>query len=319
MPLNIVKNADEFSPHIAVCSMTINDGAANKRNATVLRKSKSDKEIALLKMLKAEPSVLEKASVSNTQKLLEAALKDKFANAETYTWIYLEDFDPETSLAIFEMDTKKYVIGYEVTSQGLIELSEEMEEVIKHNVYTTASENELILKGNIADEKQENSEIQSEANENEEVLSSDNPEEKQEEGIMSDPKDVQPVEFTKAQQDQISKLLKAERLAVKQEMEAAELLKSTTESLSNLEGIVAAEDVEVLAKGLLKDTEFMSVVLKSFVAAKEAISAKDAEVAQIKKEFGEAEQTAEQAEPVITKGSTHDQLAAQMAKLKAKA
>lgn len=319
MPLNIVKNADEFSPHIAVCSMTINDGAANKRNATVLRKSKSDKEIALLKMLKAEPSVLEKASVSNTQKLLEAALKDKFANAETYTWIYLEDFDPETSLAIFEMDTKKYVIGYEVTSQGLIELSEEMEEVIKHNVYTTASENELILKGNIADEKQENSEIQSEANENEEVLSSDNPEEKQEEGIMSDPKDVQPVEFTKAQQDQISELLKAERLAVKQEMEAAELLKSTTESLSNLEGIVAAEDVEVLAKGLLKDTEFMSVVLKSFVAAKEAISAKDAEVAQIKKEFGEAEQTAEQAEPVITKGSTHDQLAAQMAKLKAKA
>lgn len=319
MPLNIVKNADEFSPHIAVCSMTINDGAANKRNATVLRKSKSDKEIALLKMLKAEPSVLEKASVSNTQKLLEAALKDKFANAETYTWIYLEDFDPETSLAIFEMDTKKYVIGYEVTSQGLIELSEEMEEVIKHNVYTTASENELILKGNIADEKQENSEIQSEANENEEVLSSDNPEEKQEEGIMSDPKDVQPVEFTKAQQDQISELLKAERLAVKQEIEAAELLKSTTESLSNLEGIVAAEDVEVLAKGLLKDTEFMSVVLKSFVAAKEAISAKDAEVAQIKKEFGEAEQTAEQAEPVITKGSTHDQLAAQMAKLKAKA
>lgn len=319
MPLNIVKNADEFSPHIAVCSMTINDGAANKRNATVLRKSKSDKEIALLKMLKAEPSVLEKASVSNTQKLLEAALKDKFANAETYTWIYLEDFDPETSLAIFEMDTKKYVIGYEVTSQGLIELSEEMEEVIKHNVYTTASENELILKGNIADEKQENSEIQSEANENEEVLSSDNPEEKQEEGIMSDPKDVQPVEFTKAQQDQISALLKAERLAVKQEMEAAALLKSTTESLSNLEGIVAAEDVEVLAKGLLKDKEFMSVVLKSFVAAKEAISAKDAEVAQIKKEFGEAEQTAEQAEPVITKGSTHDQLAAQMAKLKAKA
>lgn len=319
MPLNIVKNADEFSPHIAVCSMTINDGAANKRNATVLRKSKSDKEIALLKMLKAEPSVLEKASVSNTQKLLEAALKDKFANAETYTWIYLEDFDPETSLAIFEMDTKKYVIGYEVTSQGLIELSEEMEEVIKHNVYTTASENELILKGNIADEKQENSEIQSEANENEEVLSSDNPEEKQEEGIMSDPKDVQPVEFTKAQQDQISELLKAERLAVKQEIEAAALLKSTTESLSNLEGIVAAEDVEVLAKGLLKDTEFMSVVLKSFVAAKEAISAKDAEVAQIKKEFGEAEQTAEQAEPVITKGSTQDQLAAQMAKLKAKA
>lgn len=319
MPLNIVKNADEFSPHIAVCSMTINDGAANKRNATVLRKSKSDKEIALLKMLKAEPSVLEKASVSNTQKLLEAALKDKFANAETYTWIYLEDFDPETSLAIFEMDTKKYVIGYEVTSQGLIELSEEMEEVIKHNVYTTASENELILKGNIADEKQENSEIQSEANENEEVLSSDNPEEKQEEGIMSDPKDVQPVEFTKAQQDQISELLKAERLAVKQEIEAAELLKSTTESLSNLEGIVAAEDVEVLAKGLLKDTEFMSVVLKSFVAAKEAISAKDAEVAQIKKEFGEAAQTAEQAEPVITKGSTQDQLAAQMAKLKAQA
>lgn len=322
MPLNIVKNADEFSPHIAVCSMTINDGAANKRNATVLRKSKSDKEIALLKMLKAEPSVLEKASVSNTKKLLEAALKDKFANAETYTWIYLEDFDPETNLAIFEMfemDTKKYVIGYEVTSQGLIELSEEMEEVIKHNVYTTASENELILKGNIADEKQENSEIKSEANENEEVLSSDNPEEKQEEGIMSDPKDVQPVEFTKAQQDQISELLKAERLAVKQEIEAAELLKSTTESLSNLEGIVDAEDVEVLAKGLLKDTEFMSVVLKSFVAAKEAISAKDAEVAQIKKEFGEAEQTAEQAEPVITKGSTHDQLAAQMAKLKAKA
>lgn len=318
MPLNIVKEVSEFAPHIAVCSMTINDGAANKRNVSVIQKSKSEKEIMLLKMLQAEPSVLEKASVTNDRNMIQAVLKDKFASAETYTYVWLRDFDPEEGKAIFDMDDKTYVIGYTKTDQGLIELAEDMEEAIHHDVYTTASENELILKGAAVEgsdvEDQEDSEIESEVNENEGVVSSeDNPTNKIEnEDDMSD----KPVEFTKAQQDQISELLKAERLAVKQEIEAQELLKSTTEALSGLEGIVDNSDVEVLAKGLVKDQEFMQVVLKSFVAAKEAITAKEAEVAQIKKEFGEAEQVTVEDEVVVSKGNVADQLKAQMAKLK---
>lgn len=322
MPLNIVKDANEFHPHMAVCSMTINDGSANKHNLPVIQKSKikSDKEIALLKMLKSDtPEVLAKASVSNDKRMLEAVLKDKFASAEKYTWIWLRDFDPETQKAVFEMDDKSYAIGYSKADNGLIELSEDMEEVIHHDVYTTASENSLILKGN-ALEEQKDSENDSEEQEIEEEdispASEDNPKNNDNEDDMSDKKDA-PVEFTKAQQDQIAELLKAERLAVQQEIEAAALLKSTTEALEAQE-FVAKEDVETFAKGLVANQELATIVLKSLNSAKEALTAKDAEIAEIKKEFATQEQVTEEAEVVIEKGNVTETLAAQMAKLKTK-
>lgn len=322
MPLNIVKDANEFHPHMAVCSMTINDGSANKHNLPVIQKSKikSDKEIALLKMLKSDtPEVLAKASVSNDRRMLEAVLKDKFASAETYTWIWLRDFDPETQKAVFEMDDKSYAIGYSKADNGLIELAEDMEEVIHHDVYTTASENSLILKGN-ALEEQKDSENDSEEQEIEEEgispASEDNPENNDNEDDMSDKKDA-PVEFTKAQQDQIAELLKAERLAVQQEIEAAALLKSTTEALEAQE-FVAQEDVETFAKGLVANQELATIVLKSLNSAKEALTAKDEEIAEIKKEFATQEQVTEEAEVVIEKGNVTETLAAQMAKLKNK-
>lgn len=322
MPLNIVKDANEFHPHMAVCSMTINDGSANKHNLPVIQKSKikSDKEIALLKMLKSDtPEVLAKASVSNDKRMLEAVLKDKFASAEKYTWIWLRDFDPETQKAVFEMDDKSYAIGYSKADNGLIELSEDMEEVIHHDVYTTASENSLILKGN-ALEEQKDSENDSEEQEIEEEdispASEDNPKNNDNEDDMSDKKDA-PVEFTKAQQDQIAELLKAERLAVQQEIEAAALLKSTTEALEAQE-FVAKEDVETFAKGLVANQELATIVLKSLNSAKEALTAKDAEIAEIKKEFATQEQVTEEAEVVIEKGNVTETLTAQMAKLKTK-
>lgn len=318
MPLNVVKELKDFQPHMAVCSMTINDGSANKHNTpAVVQKAKSTKEVAILKMLKADSEeVLEKASVKNTESLLRAALKEKYQSAEEYRWVWLEDFDPEEGKAVFEMGDKTYAISYTVEGNGLITLSDDEQEVIQHSVYTTAEENDLILKGNLAVEEEEDSDV-SEVLENEDSSpepTSETIEEKQEEDVMSDKKDA-PVEFTKAQQDQIAQLLKAEREAVIAEQEAATLLKSTKEALEAQE-FVAKEDVEVFAKGLVANADLMAVVLKSLNSAKEALESKDAEIAEVKKEFATQEQQADESEVVISKGNVAETLAAQMAKLK---
>lgn len=318
MPLHIIKESEEFSPHMAVTSMLLNDGAANKRNLPVIQKSKikSDKEIELLKFLKASPTVIEKASVENMRKMISTALKDKFASPETYTWIWLRDFDPVENKAIFEMDDKTYVIGFSLQDNGLLELEDDMEEAIHHDVYTTASTNDLILKGANADEEQKDSETDSEVvTEIEGEPSDENPKEKLKEDNMSD-KTEAPVEFTKAQKDQIAQLLKAEREAVKLEMEAAELLKSTKESLGSLE-FIEEGDIEVFAKGLVANTDLMSVVLKSLNSAKDALASKDAEMEEVKKEFATKPQQTVEGETEVTSEDPAAILKAQMAKLKA--
>lgn len=322
MPLHIIKESEEFSPHMAVTSMLLNDGAANKRNLPVIQKSKikSDKEIELLKFLKASPAIIEKASVENMRKMISAALKDKFGSDDDccYTWVWLRDFDPVENKAIFEMDDKTYVIGFSLQDNGLLELEDDMEEAIHHDVYTTASTNDLILKGANADEEQKDSETDSEVvTEIEGEPSDENPKEKLKEDNMSD-KTEAPVEFTKAQKDQIAQLLKAEREAVKQEMEAAELLKSTKESLGSLE-FIDEGDIEVFAKGLVANTELMSVVLKSLNSAKDALAAKEVEMEEIKKEFATAPQSTVEGETEVTSEDPAAILKAKVAQLKAKA
>lgn len=317
MPLNIVKEVDQFSPHIAACSMSINDGAANKRDIDVIRKSKikSDKEVALLKILGEDsPETIEKASVRNTESMLRAAIKERFENDEEYRWIWLEDFDPEEGKAVFEMDGKSWVIGYSLAESGLVELEEDYKEVISHKVYTTADENNLILKS-----KDKDSEISSEVKEDEEDTLSTSEvnlkEEKEEEDNMSDKKDA-PVEFSKAQLNQIEELLKAKEAETLARIEAENLLKSTTETLGGLE-MVAEGDVEVLAKGIVANKDLGEVFLKSLSSAQELIKAAKDEAEEIKKELGSHEQiTSEEEVKELEKGvDTNSTLKAQLAKL----
>lgn len=319
MPLHIIKESDEFSPHMAVTSMVLNDGAANKRNLPVIQKSKikSDKEIELLKFLKASPTVIEKASVENMRKMISTALKDKFASAETYTWIWLRDFDPVENKAIFEMDDKTYVIGFSLQDNGLLELDDDMEEAIHHDVYTTASTNDLILKGANADEEQKDSETDSEVvTEIEGEPSDENPKEKLKEDNMAD-KPEAPEVIEKSQMEAIIKAAVAEaREEERKAIEAETLLKSTKESLGSLE-FIDESDVEVFAKGLVANTDLMSVVLKSLNSAKDALTAKDAEMEEIKKEFAEKPQQTVEGETEVTSEDPAAILKAQMAKLKA--
>jgi len=325
MPLNIVKDAKEFSPHIAACSHTLNDGAANNRNIDLIQKSKikSDKEIMLLKMLQQDtPEVVEKASVRNVEKMLYSALKEKFTSADSYSWVWLRDFDhsiPEP-VAVFEMDEKIYQIGFTLLGNGLLELNDDMEELIHHDVYTTAEENELVLKGKLVEdepvetESSDNSEEIEE--EGEQSTSEDNLEEKEEE-TMSEKKDA-PVEFSKAQLNQIEELLKAKEAETLARIEAENLLKSTTETLSGLE-MVESADVEVLAKGIVANQELGEVFVKSLANAQELIKSAKAEAEEVRKELGSHEQITDESEvKELEKGTdTASALAAQMAKLKA--
>jgi len=325
MPLNIVKDAKDFSPHIAACSMTLNDGAANNRNIDLIQKSKikSDKEIMLLKMLNQDtPEVVEKASVRNVEKMLYSALKEKFTSADSYSWVWLRDFDhsiPEPK-AIFEMDDKIYTIGFTILPNGLLELNDDMDELIHHDVYTTAEDNELVLKSKVLGETEEDSEISSEEIEVEEDDSStseDNlKEEKEEEDNMSDKKDA-PVEFSKAQLNQIEELLKAKEAETLARIEAENLLKSTTETLSGLE-MVDGADVEVLAKGIVANQDLGEVFVKSLVSAQELIKAAKQEAEEIRKELGNHKQITSEDEVKELEKSTDAAsiLKAQLAKLK---
>jgi hypothetical protein len=321
MPLNIVKDVKEFAPHIAACSHTLNDGAANNRNIDLIQKSKvkSDKEVALLKILGEDsPETIEKASVRNTESMLRAALKEKYEDDDDYRWIWLEDFDPEAMTAVFEMEGKSYAVGYTVSANGLIELADDYQEVISHKVYTTADENNLILKSKEDAIENKDSEISSEeiVIEGEQSTSEDNLEEKEEE-TMSEKKDT-PVEFSKAQLNQIEELLKAKEAETLARIEAENLLKSTTETLSGLE-MVESGDVEVLAKGIVANQELGEVFVKSLANAQELIKSAKAEAEEVRKELGSHEQITDESEvKELEKGTdTASALKAQMAKLNA--
>lgn len=325
MPLNIVKDAKDFSPHIAACSMTLNDGAANNRNIDLIQKSKikSDKEVMLLKMLSQDtPEVVEKASVRNVERMLIAALKDKFTSADSYSWVWLRDFDHsiDSPKAVFEMDEKIYTVGFTLLENGLVELNDDMEELIHHDVYTTATENELVLKSKTLGEAEEDSEISSEKKDDEEdvVSTSEDNLKVEKENIDMSTKDTQeqPVEFSKAQMNQIEALLKAKEQETLDRIEADNLLKSTSETLGSLE-MVEAGDVEVLAKGIVSNKDLGQVFLKSLSSAQAIIKAAKDEVETIKKELGSHEQIAEDAEvKVLDKGTdTSAVIKAQLAKL----
>jgi hypothetical protein len=286
-------------------------------------KIKSDKEIMLLKMLQQDtPEVVEKASVRNVEKMIYSALKEKFTSADSYSWVWLRDFDhsiPEP-VAVFEMDEKIYQIGFTLLGNGLLELNDDMEELIHHDVYTTAEENELVLKGKLVEdepvetESSDNSEEIEE--EGEQSTSEDNLEEKEEE-TMSEKKDA-PVEFSKAQLNQIEELLKAKEAETLARIEAENLLKSTTETLSGLE-MVESGDVEVLAKGIVANQELGEVFVKSLANAQELIKAAKQEAEEVRKELGSHEQITDESEvKELEKGTdTASALKAQMAKLNA--
>lgn len=320
MPLNIVKDAKDFMPHIAACSMTLNDGAANNRNIDLIQKSKikSDKEVMLLKMLKHDtPEVVEKASVRNVERMLTAALKDKFTSADSYSWVWLRDFDHsiESPKAVFEMDDKIYTVGFTLLENGLVELTDEMDELIHHDVYTTAADNELVLKSKTLEEAEENSEISSEETVDEigvVSISEDN----LEKGNNNMSQKDTPVEFSKAQLNQIEALLKAKEQETLDRIEADNLLKSTTTTLGSLE-MVDSGDVEVLAKGIVGNKDLGEVILKSLASAQELIKAAKDEAETIKKELGSHTQiTADEEIQVLDKAvDTTSIIKAQLAKL----
>ena len=320
MPLNIVKDAKDFMPHIAACSMTLNDGAANNRNIDLIQKSKikSDKEVMLLKMLKHDtPEVVEKASVRNVERMLTAALKDKFTSADSYSWVWLRDFDHsiESPKAVFEMDDKIYTVGFTLLDNGLVELTDEMDELIHHDVYTTAADNELVLKSKTLEEAEENSEISSEETVDEigvVSISEDN----LEKGNNNMSQKDTPVEFSKAQLNQIEALLKAKEQETLDRIEADNLLKSTTTTLGSLE-MVDSSDVEVLAKGIVGNKDLGEVILKSLASAQEIIKAAKDEVETIKKELGSHKQiTVDEEIQVLDKSvDTTSIIKAQLAKL----
>jgi hypothetical protein len=218
------------------------------------------------------------------------------------------------------MDDKIYTIGFTILPNGLLELNDDMDELIHHDVYTTAEDNELVLKSKVLGETEEDSEISSEEIEVEEDDSStseDNlKEEKEEEDNMSDKKDA-PVEFSKAQLNQIEELLKAKEAETLARIEAENLLKSTTETLTGLE-MVDGADVEVLAKGIVANQELGEVFVKSLVSAQELIKAAKQEAEEIKKELGNHEQiTSEEEVKELEKATDAASiLKAQLAKLK---
>lgn len=292
--IQIVKSVSDFKPHIAVCHMDINGGSANGENVSLVMKSKlsGDNITAVLKALGENTPTIEKATYRAIQGMLETGLREKLKKGDEYTYIWVRDFDEST--AVFEYSTedsyKDYSISYSVNENGVVLLGDDMQEVVQHQIYTSVSGDELILKG--AEENPEGvvgSEITSEVEEGSNADTSDVNVIKGAEETMSKEKELTIEEIVKAARAE-------ERASIEAENLAKELLDSTTAIVKGL-SFVEETEVDTIVKGLIAAGEVSEVIVKALNDANTSVSeatakveAIEAEMVEVKKEFGNKEQ-----------------------------
>lgn len=124
MPL-VIKNKDSAeevkqTPHLAITHNELQNGAANKRNVSLLLKSDveltEDAKKLLKSLLGEDVQLIEKASYNSLRKQLDDAIK-KFST-DRWDWSYVEDFD-ETNV-VFSNSDGVYYVDYRVDDDQVV-------------------------------------------------------------------------------------------------------------------------------------------------------------------------------------------------------
>ncbi|CAM0103038.1 hypothetical protein VPH184E373B_0021 [Vibrio phage 184E37-3b] len=309
-------------PHLAVTHYT--QQPANGRPDALLFKSDKNTHIneELLKSLGkvSTEEELKKASFDNHRQALEEAIEEKVrgsmsANGD-YVWVYVVDFNEE--LVVFQYQEDHFAVTYSVTDNGVVEIGEqEIQHVKRRNMYVDSDTGEELIKaadwlktlsdkidGEGSDEQSQ--EVDSGDPDSSEVVDegetegdeqSDTPEIVNEDTMTDKIKveDLDLEELTKsAAVQELIKAAVAEAEANKvAELEKAQLVTDTTEFVKGFAG-VEEDQVEVLVKALTSvDKEFGAALFKAFDGMQEALVAKDAELEEIKKSFGEKQDAIE--------------------------
>ena len=314
--IHILKTKSEFKPHMAVCHMEYNGGSANEENdSLVMKANKVGKGVhEILKSLGADESVLEKASYNNLRKMLGASLRERLEVEGEYSWVYVEDFDEEK--VVFEHGDKLQSVSYSLNDNGIVLLGDDYQDVLRHDVYTSTSGEELILKGvEEADaeavlEDVENSDINAEVEEDgiasnsdtDTSLDNENKEEDKED-TMSKPEDKNELLKSAEVQDIIEKAIAKDRAEQEAILKAAKIEADTAEVVKSL-GAIDEADQPAIVKALVADEASAVVLIKAFTDMGAAVIKAKEEAEEIRKSFGEKEQTAEEAQVSETVDTT---------------
>ncbi len=309
-------------PHLAVTHYT--QQPANGRPDALLFKSDKNTHIneELLKSLSkvSTEEELKKASFDNHRQALQEAIEEKVRSSMSangdYVWVYVVDFNEE--LVVFQYQEDHFAVTYSVTGNGVVEIGEqEIQHVKRRNMYVDSDTGEELVKaadwlktlsdkidGEGSDEHSQ--EVDSGDPDSSEVVDegetegdeqSDTPVIVNEDTMTDKTQDaeLQFEEFMKS--SKFEELMKARedqaRADERQAIEKAQLVTDTTELVKGFAG-VEEDQVEVLVKALTSvDKEFGAALFKAFDGMQESLVAKDAELEEIKKSFGEKQDAIE--------------------------
>ena len=282
-------NFNGEKPHLAICHKSQNYSANGRPDALLFKGKEPVMTEELLKSLGkvvGEEEVL-KMSMQNKRDALQAALKIALSGNDDccYNYPYVADFNDD--MVAFYYDEGLYAVAYTADSTDNITFDGEPVLATRKELYVESETGQELIKA--LDFKPETSPII-------------------EEVIIEEEE-----ELTKSVNDQVQELLKAERVELlkslreelKVEAAAEELQKSTTELVKGF-SFVEEGSADMLVKALIScEGEFGVAILKSLEDAsllvKEAnvkVEAAEAEVEEIKKEFG-TKQSGKEGTPVV--------------------
>ncbi|AUR94263.1 hypothetical protein NVP1193O_132 [Vibrio phage 1.193.O._10N.286.52.C6] len=311
------------NPHLAITNK-FQGYSANNRPDALLFKSKgfdpSNQELmkTLGKIMSEEE--LKKASFDNHRLSLQEAIEEKVRSSMSangdYVWVYVVDFNEE--LVVFQYQEDHFAVTYSVTDNGVVEIGEqEIQHVKRRNMYVDSDTGEELVKAadwlkTLSDKidgegsNEQSQEVESGDPDSSEVVDEGETEGDEQsdtpvivnEDTMTDKTqntELQFEEFMKS--SKFEELMKARedqaRADERQAIEKARLVTDTTELVKGFAG-VAEDQVEVLVKALTSvDEEFGAALFKAFDDMQEALVAKDAELEEIKKSFGEKQDAIE--------------------------
>lgn len=328
--ITIYKAKEDFIPHIAMTSFAYNGGCATGNDLPVVTKSKviGDNIKEILKSLGADESTLEKASYNNLRKMLGSSLRDRLEVEGEYSYVYVEDFDEEK--VVFEHGDRLQSVSYSLNDNGIVLLGDDYTDVLRHDVYTDVSGQEMILKGaedaEDADaedvlEDVENSDINAEVmieDVSDTDTSLDNQNKKDKEDTMSNSEENNELLKSAEVQDIIEKAIAKDR-AEQEAIQKANKLKADTAEVVKGLGVIDEADQDAIVKALVADEVSATVLIKALTDMGAAVIKAKEEVEEVRKSFGEKEQTAEEAQVSETVDTTVvPDMSEQIAKAKAK-
>ncbi|AGN51485.1 hypothetical protein VPLG_00046 [Vibrio phage eugene 12A10] len=294
-------------PHLAVTCKAQGFSANNRPDALLFKATIDENNTELMKTLGKVMSDVElkKASFDNTRAALEESLLEvlKISSGCEYVWVYVQDFNE--NLVVFSYDDKIWAVTYYEGSDGNIVLGKASEneedvqdvvEVKRRTMYVDSDSGEELIKA--ADWLKPTIKVDPAADTNDHAETAASKEPQDKEKMMTDKVtvgDLDLEELTKsAAVQELIKAAVAEAEANKvAELEEAQLVTDTTELVKGFAG-VEEDQVEVLVKALTSvDKEFGAALFKAFDGMQESLVAKDAELEEIKKSFGEKQDSIE--------------------------